>query len=206
MTTEATTQASAEPRPWRFLAILFTSAFALVAIVRFITGDEGGAPVNSVSSVGAAAASAQTVRAEMPFSERGKQLFDSMGCAACHGPEGSGGVNNLNYVLDTVPPLNETADRLMLFDPEDAVAAVELLERGTDLASLELDPPFTYYARFTAQYGAVVGVIKNGAPAAKKDPGGITPPLQMPPWADRLSDEDIRALLAYLIGLYDWEA
>jgi mono/diheme cytochrome c family protein len=128
-----------------------------------------------------------------------------MGCAACHGAEGSGGINNLNYVLDTVPPLNEMADRLMLFDPEDAVAAVELLERGTDLASLEQAPPFPDYARFAAQYGAVVGVIKNGAPAAKKDPNGITPPLQMPAWAARLSDNDIRALIAYLIELYDWE-
>ena len=197
---------SAEPRPWLFLAIAFTSTFAFVVVVRFITGDGGQTPPSSVPSVAVPAVPAASAQAQVPFAERGKQLFDSMGCAACHGPEGSGGVNNLNYVLDTVPPLNETADRLMLFDPEDAVAAVELLERGTDLASLELDPPFTYYARFTAQYGAVVGVIKNGAPAAKKDPGGITPPLQMPPWADRLSDEDIRALLAYLIGLYDWEA
>jgi mono/diheme cytochrome c family protein len=37
------------------------------------------------------------------------------------------------------------------------------------------------------------------------DAAGITPPLQMPPWDDRLSDEDIRALIAYLIELYDWE-
>ncbi len=193
---------SAEPRPWRFLAIAFTSTFAFVVVVRLITGDGGQTPPSSVPSVAVPAASAQ---AQVPFAERGKQLFDSMGCAACHGPEGSGGVNNLNYVLGTVPQLNEMADRLMLFDPEDAAAAVELLERGTDLASLEQDPPFQDYARFIAQYGAVAGVIKNGSPAAKKDPNGITPPLQMPVWADRLSDEDIRALVAYLIGLYDWE-
>ena len=202
MTTEPTTQTSAEPRPWRFLAILFTAAFAFVGVVRFVTGDGEDAPVSSASSPGVVVASAQ---AQVAFSERGKQLFDSMGCAACHGPEGSGGINNLNYVLDTVPPLNEMADRLMLFDPEDAVAAVDLLARGADVASLEQAPPFPDYARFAAQYGAVVGVIKNGAPAAKKDPSGITPPLQMPPWADRLSDEDIRAVLAYLIELYDWE-
>jgi mono/diheme cytochrome c family protein len=142
---------------------------------------------------------------EVSFAERGKHVFDAMGCAACHGPEGTGGINNLNYVLGTVPPLNEMADRLMLFDPEDARAAVELLENGTDLGSLQQDPPFPDYARFAAQYGAVVGVIKNGAPAAKKDPSGVTPPLQMLPWADRLSDEDIRAIVAYLIELYDWE-
>lgn len=117
----------------------------------------------------------------------------------------SGGVNNLNYVLGTVPPLNEMADRLMLFDPEDAGVATELLEQGTELASLEQSPPFPDYARFVAQYGAVVGVIEHGATAAKQDLNGITPPLQMPSWRDRLSDEDIRALIAYLIELYDWE-
>lgn len=202
MTTEPTTQTSAEPRPSRFLAILFTAAFAFVVVVRFVTGDGEDVPVSSASSPGVVVASAQV---EVPFSERGKQLFDSMGCAACHGPEGSGGINNLNYVLDTVPPLNEMADRLMLFDPEDAVEAVELLEQGTDLDSLEQAPPFPDYSRFVAQYGAVVGVIKNGAPAAKKDPNGIAPPLQMPAWADRLSDDDMRALIAYLIELYDWE-
>ena len=204
MATQAKQQ-SQEPRPWRFLAILFASAFVVVGLVRFVTSDDEQVAVvaTSASSVGLSVASAQT--AEVPFVEHGKQLFDSMGCAACHGAEGAGGINNLNYVLDTVPPLNEMADRLMLFDPEDAVAAVGLLEEGVDLASLESAPPFPDYPRFVAQYGAVVGVIKNGAPAAKKDPAGITPPLQMPGWADRLSDDDIGALVAYLIELYDWE-
>ena len=199
MTTEAT-QAPAELRLGRFLAILFTSALAFVVVVRSLRGDEGGPPTRSVSSPILAVA-----KAAVPFSERGKHVFDTMGCAACHGPEGSGGIENLNYVLGTVPPLNEMADRLMLFDPADAVAAVELLERGTALASLEQAPPFPDYGRFVAQYGAVVGVIEHGATAAKQDPSGITPPLQMPPWGDRLSDEDIRALMAYLIELYDWE-
>ena len=201
MTTEAPNEGSSEQRPWRFLAILLTSTLAFVVVVRSLRADETAPPATSTSQPPLIA----VAHAQVPFSERGKQLFDSMGCAACHGPEGSGGISNLNYVLGTVPPLNEMADRLMLFDPEDAVAAVALLEHGTDLASLEQDPPFPDYARFAAQYGAVVGVIKNGAPAAKKDPSGITPPLQMPSWSDHLSNEDIRALIAYLIELYDWE-
>ena len=201
MTTDAANQRSFEERPWRFLAILLTSTLAFVVVVRSLRTDETVPPATSVSRAHVVAAP----KAEVPFSERGKQLFDSMGCAACHGPEGSGRINNLNYVLGTVPSLNQMADRLMLFDPEDARVAVELLERGTDLASLEQASPFPDYGRFVAQYGAVVGVIKNGATAAKLDPSGITPPLQMPPWVDRLSDEDIRALLAYLIELYDWE-
>ncbi|MBT8470025.1 MAG: cytochrome c [Deltaproteobacteria bacterium] len=199
MTSEAR-PATAEPHPWRFLAILFASVFVFVVVVRLVRHAEEPPSASSASP-----APVDTQERETSFPERGKQLFDSMGCAACHGPEGSGGVSNLNYVLGTVPPLNEMADRLMLFDPEDAAAAVELLERGADLASLEEDPPFPNYARFVAQYGAVVGVIKNGAPAAKKDPAGPMPPLQMLAWGDRLSDEDIRALLAYLIELYDWE-
>jgi mono/diheme cytochrome c family protein len=202
MTPEAMNQVSAGPRPWRFLAILFSTTFVLVAAVRFVTSDGEEMATSPASSAEVAVVSAQ---AEVPFAERGKQLFDSMGCAACHGAEGRGGIDNLNYVLGTVPQLNEMADRLMLFDPEDAAAAIELLEQGTDLASLERDPPFPGYARFVAQYGAVEGVIKNGAPAAKKDAAGPTPPLQMLAWGDRLSDADIRALVAYLIELYDWE-
>ena len=205
MTTQAPNQPSQEPRPWRFLALLFGSAFLVVGLIRFATsdGEEVATVATSATSVGVSVASAQAT--DVPFVEHGKQLFDSMGCAACHGAEGSGVINNLNYVLGSVPSLNEMADRMMLFDPEDAVAAVELLEQGTDLASLESAPPFPDFARFVAQYGAVEGVIKNGAPAAKKDPAGIAPPLQMPAWEERLSDDDIRALVAYLIELYDWE-
>lgn len=128
-----------------------------------------------------------------------------MGCSGCHGPEGIGGVENLNYVLGTIPSLNELADRLLLFEPEDATIAVDLLDRGVDLASLEQNPPFPDYGRFVAQYGAIANVIKNGATAAKRDPDGIAPPLNMPAWGSVLSDSDIREIVAYLISLYDWE-
>lgn len=138
--------------------------------------------------------------------ERGEWLYANRGCVACHGEAGQGGVVNANYVLDTVPALDEMAERLMLFEPEDARAATELLEEGADLEALSGDPPFPGYARFLAQYRVVMGVIENGATAAKKDPAGETPPLQMPPWGAILSPEDRRAIIAYLISLYDWEA
>ena len=45
----------------------------------------------------------------------------------------------------------------------------------------------------------------HGAVAARADPEGPEPPRQMPAWGEILSDEEENAILAYLIGLYDWE-
>ncbi|NOY90024.1 MAG: cytochrome c [Deltaproteobacteria bacterium] len=137
---------------------------------------------------------------------RGEYLFQHKGCFACHGQRGAGGVVNTNYVLDTVPRLDEMADRLMLFEPEDAQKAIELIQAGTDLGSFDqANEPFPGYPRFVAQYGVVKQLILNGAHAAKKDPNGVEPPLQMPTWRGILSDEDVDSIIAYLISIYDWD-
>ena len=138
--------------------------------------------------------------------ERGEWLYANRGCTACHGEAGAGGVVNENYVLDTVPALDEMADRLMLFEPEDAEIAVGLIQEGGDLAAHRDDAPFPGYVRFLAQYEVVVGVMENGAEAAKKEESGPTPPLQMPAWGEVLGDDGIRAVVAYLITQYDWDA
>lgn len=137
--------------------------------------------------------------------ERGAYLFQSSGCEACHGPEGRGGVVNENYLGGTVPALDMVAERMMLFDPEDAEIAVALLEEGRDLTSLTDHPPFRGYRGFLAQYAAIRGVIENGSEAGKLDPAGPTPPLQMPPWRDTLDSDAIDAIVAYLISEFPWD-
>ena len=50
MTARVADQLSQEPRPWRFLAILFTSAFVIVALVRFVIGHGEGEEEVATSS------------------------------------------------------------------------------------------------------------------------------------------------------------
>lgn len=136
--------------------------------------------------------------------ERGAWLFESKGCVGCHGEAGAGGIVNENYVADVVPALDEMADRMMLYEPRDAEMVIRMIEEGKDPTSLTDDPPYPEYVRFVAQWGAVRTVIEEGAVAHKKDPNGPMPPLQMIAWKDMLTDEEISAILAYLISLYDW--
>lgn len=136
--------------------------------------------------------------------ERGEHLFVHMGCAGCHGERAAGGVPNENDVLGTVPRLDEMAERLMLFEAQDAELVVRAIEQGDDPSTLRGDP-FPGYARFVAQFDAVDGIIEDGAVAAKADPDGPAPPLQMPSWKERLTERDIRAIVACLITLYPRE-
>lgn len=138
--------------------------------------------------------------------ERGAFLFVEKGCFNCHGPGGSGGVKNHNYLADTVPQNNLLAEKMRLFEPEQAKAAIELLERRADLDQLASDAPLTNYAQFLAQYHAVHDLILNGNRAGKKDPNGPPPPLDMPSWRHQLTEEDVNALIAYLLSQYPWEA
>ncbi|MBI2821437.1 MAG: c-type cytochrome [Acidobacteria bacterium] len=133
--------------------------------------------------------------------ERGGWLFRQKGCLTCHGPEGSGGVPNWNYVKGTVPALNTLAERLMLFDPEDVKVVVEQMESGKNLDSLVASPPVPRFNVFLAQYDSVRNVIRKGSPPGRKDPHGPLPPLEMLAWGERLSEADIDAVIAYLLTL-----
>lgn len=132
---------------------------------------------------------------------RGRWLFWRNGCFTCHGPQGHGGVSNPNYVKKTVPALDVLAERMFLFFPEDRQTIVKTLEQGIPLQNLANDPPVPRFGAVLAQYDAVRKVIENGNPAGKLDPEGPTPPLQMRPWGQRLSERDIDAVIAYLITL-----
>ncbi len=137
---------------------------------------------------------------------RGQYLFKQKGCFACHGENGRGGVVNANYIRGTVPALNLLAERLMVDDQDDANTIVGLMEKGQDLDALRSKPPFPRYNVFLAQYHAVKQLIQNGNPAAKKDPNGPMPPLQMPSWRGQLNDQDMTDIIAYLITQYPFDA
>ncbi|MFQ5650008.1 MAG: c-type cytochrome [bacterium] len=143
---------------------------------------------------------------ELSFIERGEYLYKRKGCVTCHGEAGKGGVYNPNYVKEVIPQLNTLAEKMKIDWKEDADILLGLMESGTDLESLEDDPPVWGYSRFLAQYHSIRKKILNGAPSLQKlDPDGPTPPLHMPAWEEELSSEDIDAILAYLINQYPWQ-
>lgn len=133
--------------------------------------------------------------------ERGAWLFRQKGCQTCHGVQGRGGIQNWNYVKETVPALDGLSSRMFLRRQKDLDKVISLLEEGVPLEKMEDDPPFRAFPRFLAQYESVRKVVKDGNEAGRKDPEGPMPPLSMPAWGQRLTDRDIDALLAYLLRL-----
>ncbi len=141
-------------------------------------------------------------REQLHGAERGEYIFGAMGCFSCHGHGGKGGIENPNYLQDTIPDLDGIAERMMLFDEEDAEVFIEMLEQGDDLQSAS--PPFRTYNRTLAQYDAISKAIQEGRTAGKKDPDGPQP-VNMPTWGEWLTDEEIDADIANLIRMYDWD-
>ena len=197
---------------FRRFMVVFTGGCAAIGAVTvagiMITLQSAKPSAASSSAPSAVAAPAAAPAAGPPefhsLVERGNWMFHNKACSACHGPEGHGGVHDPNYALDTVPPLDKMAEYVMLSEPEDAQKAVDLIEKHTDFATLASAPPFPGFARFVSQFAAVDTIIQNGAHAAKKDPTGPEPPLQMPAWHGQLTEEDSHAIIAYLITKYDW--
>ena len=138
--------------------------------------------------------------------ERGKLNYEAFGCIQCHGPDGSGGVKNLNYAKETIPPLNTLAEKMLLMYEEDAYLLVELLAEN---ANLDEDSRYREIERcrtVLAQYHAIGDVIRNGNPAGRADPEGPLPAIPfMPAFEGILSDQDISAIIAYLLTLQPWE-
>ena len=130
--------------------------------------------------------------------ERGKWLYRQKGCFLCHGPEGQGGVPNRNYIKDTIPRLALAED--MRLEPEDVNALVEQMKRGVRPDAMTDSPPVPEFNVVLAQYHSIRDVIRKGNAAARKDPKGPTPPLNMPAWGRELSEADIDALIAYLLS------
>lgn len=178
--------------------------FFMTGLVRVLADGEEYAGSSQVLS---ASCSMHEVPADsLSFIERGKQVFNTVGCATCHGENGRGGVHNPNYAKDSVPRLDILADNMYIYWEEDVETIIGYLEKGTDLAQLEDNPPIDNYGRFLAQYQSIMDKIHLGAPTLqKKDPDGPEPPLTMPSWREQLAEDDMEAILAYLLTQYPWD-
>lgn len=137
--------------------------------------------------------------------EKGKASFSKFGCVGCHGKNGQEGIENPNYIKKTIPVLNTLAEKMLLFEREDIDKIVSYLEQGVQLETLEQEAPVPRFSAFLAQYKAVKDTIKKGSKPGKLDPNGAEPPLYMPTWGARLSDEDIDSIIAYLLSIYPFE-
>ncbi len=137
---------------------------------------------------------------------RGGEIF-AKSCFMCHGLEGVGGVRNTNYIKGTVPALDMLADRMFLYEKEDADKVISFLKKGQSLDKLSVDEKkeIPGYNRVVAQYVAIREIIREGAKPGKKDPDGPDPPLVMQSWKGEYSSREIDWVIGYLIGLMDWE-
>jgi len=133
---------------------------------------------------------------------RGRRVYLNSGCALCHGLEGKGQIKSPNYIKDTMPGLNELADRMFLMEPEDAETVIRELDAGGSLNAEILDLPRA--GAVVAQYESIRQAIMVGNPGGKKDPAGVEP-LAMPAWADRLSPAEVNDVIAYLLSIYPWD-
>lgn len=143
---------------------------------------------------------------------RGKKLYVSTGCAACHNKAGIGGIPNPNTAEEHVPALDDLAEKMQLYEKSDADMFIEFLSKGIDLKVLYDNPPFENYQSVFETYMATRKLIIEGAMSLKKDRNGIEPPIHMPSWEQRrnsdhhpLSVRDVDAIIAYLVSLQEWE-
>lgn len=150
----------------------------------------------------------QAVPAEQrePLLALGERLFNRY-CRGCHGDHGRGGTPNPNAEAETIPQLDELAERMMLFEPEQADAFVAYLVENeappVDLDDLDVELP---RGRITlVQWRLVGNVIRNGNPSGMSNPEGPNP-IDMPAWKDVLSDREITAVTTWLLTQYPWES
>lgn len=144
------------------------------------------------------------MRADAGLVEQGAWLYEANGCSTCHGPEGRGGVDNVNANNSPVPRHDTTAQKLFLATAEDAEAFEELLEAHAGLEGLEEEPEIAGFPLVRARYENAREIIRHGRYSGKLNPVGPEPPLQMPAWQYLVGDREIDALLAYFVSLYPW--
>ncbi len=143
------------------------------------------------------------------ITERGKWLYERSGCVSCHGPAGIGGVANKNASGGYVPSLEDLAENMELFEPEEVDMVISILNRGISLDDKELEVPLEHFDSILGQYKSIRKLILTGARPGSK---GQPPAMVMPAWRHRLytdnsppSQADINAIIAYLISLYEFE-
>ncbi len=141
--------------------------------------------------------------ASLPLLKQGAVTYQ-LYCRACHGENGEGGVANPNYIKDEIPQLDLLAERMFLYEKEDADVIIEALEQFGDLNLAEEEPDVPRFPVVLAQYNAIRDVIIKGNPAGKKIPEGPSP-FNMPSWQKSIPAAEIDAVIAYLISIYDFE-
>jgi hypothetical protein len=100
-----------------------------------------------------------------------------------------------------VPELATLARRTFLFTPADVAAFRGLLASGTPLDRVQVAPDVPLFTSVKTQYLALRQLVREGRRSAKLQPSGPRPPLDMPAWESRLTDEEIDKVLAYLLSL-----
>ncbi len=76
--------------------------------------------------------------------------------------------------------------------------------RNKNMEMAEEVPPLVYVAEgFTKE--ELKQTIRNGRYPAKADSSGLSPPLWMPAWKEKLSEEEMDALVEYLMSLHPEE-
>lgn len=127
--------------------------------------------------------------------------FRQKGCVTCHGEEGRGGIPNPNSMNAVVPELATLARRSFLFTPADVAAFRELLASGSPLERVQAAAAVPLFTSVKTQHLALRQLVREGRRSAKLEPSGPRPPLDMPAWESRLTDEEIDTILAYLLSL-----
>ncbi|MFT4925978.1 MAG: mono/diheme cytochrome c family protein [Phenylobacterium sp.] len=143
---------------------------------------------------------------------RGEWLFHRSGCAACHGPAGIGGVPNANASGGFVPGLDDTAEKMELFEPQDVKAVTALFDRGLSLDDESIETDVEEFDMVVEQYQSIRDfILKGGAPGKARDSKG-EPAMLMPAWQYRLyadgsppAKADIDAIIAYLLSLQQFD-
>jgi mono/diheme cytochrome c family protein len=134
----------------------------------------------------------------MMIAEKGEKIFH-LYCTACHGKNGRGGVNNPNYVNGFIPALNVLSQKMFLFEPEHRDAVITALETSRDLLQADPKPDVPGFFKVIAKYLSVKNIIANGRIVEKKEKEGPSP-LNMPAWGRSLPEEEVAAVIAYLIS------
>lgn len=131
---------------------------------------------------------------------RGSWLYRQQGCVTCHGEEGAGGVPNPGSMNPVVPPLDDLAHRTFLFTPPDVAAFADVVGREPPLEALPEAAEVPLFPIVKKQYLATRRLVRDGRASAPLDVSSPRPPLDMPAWGARLPDDEIDAILVYLLS------
>lgn len=135
----------------------------------------------------------------------GEYLYVEQGCSTCHGFEGRGGIENMNYTNGTVPAHNRTAEKFFLQDPDEGEAFIDLLQERQGLKGVEDPGDISRYTLVEARYVMARDIIMKGKYSAKADLDGPEPPLQMLAWQFILTEHEMDSLLGYFVSLMPWD-